>query len=530
MLLRRLDLTTALRPSLLPDETLLFVQNAVGLYEGKFKIPQYQNGHAYLTSHRACYVDNAEPRKHSVAIDLKEVNRPEFYAGFLKSSPKVTLYAKPARFGARSDSFHPPSSNATWVCPICSFSNPVPSNFDPATASSHTQIPPCLACGIKPPVHHVVKAALRQAPAAESQSTDRVKCPRCTFANHPTMLSCEMCEASLVTAVDRRLIEAGRAESPGPELKELSLNEVESVKFSFRDGGGGVFYERLKSALVQRKWLLQSAPPVPKPTPPPGVPDDSNRMVGIARLERHGQEVRQNNQLIIGNAFEDLEALMTSAKEVIALAESFSSRARGGETDALLQSASALGLTTTKDVLNSDSLYISELSRTLAEFLTDDAKGVLRREGGIMPLVDLWAVFNSARNGIELVSPSDFQRAVEMWDKLKLPVRLRRFRSGLAVVQGRDRTDDKTIASLLSWLQTLHREAPPEEASWDWRLYGRGVTAQEVARKFGWSVGVASEELEMAEERGVLCREHGLDGLRFWENWLVESKQGLGLT
>ena len=26
--------TTALRPSLLPDETLLFVQDAVGLYEG----------------------------------------------------------------------------------------------------------------------------------------------------------------------------------------------------------------------------------------------------------------------------------------------------------------------------------------------------------------------------------------------------------------------------------------------------------------------------------------------------------------
>lgn len=34
MFLKALDLTTALRPSLLPDETLLFVQDAVGLYEG----------------------------------------------------------------------------------------------------------------------------------------------------------------------------------------------------------------------------------------------------------------------------------------------------------------------------------------------------------------------------------------------------------------------------------------------------------------------------------------------------------------
>ena len=34
MFFQPLDLTTALRPSLLPEETLLFVQDAVGLYQG----------------------------------------------------------------------------------------------------------------------------------------------------------------------------------------------------------------------------------------------------------------------------------------------------------------------------------------------------------------------------------------------------------------------------------------------------------------------------------------------------------------
>jgi ESCRT-II complex subunit VPS36 len=34
MSLKNIDLTTALRPSLLPDEALLFVQDNVGLYEG----------------------------------------------------------------------------------------------------------------------------------------------------------------------------------------------------------------------------------------------------------------------------------------------------------------------------------------------------------------------------------------------------------------------------------------------------------------------------------------------------------------
>lgn len=95
MFLRQLDLTTALRPSLLPDETLLFVQDAVGLYEGKYKIPSYQNGHVYLTSHRVCYVDNQEPRKHAVAIDLKDVERPEFYVCLL-SLPRASRVPSPA--------------------------------------------------------------------------------------------------------------------------------------------------------------------------------------------------------------------------------------------------------------------------------------------------------------------------------------------------------------------------------------------------------------------------------------------------
>ncbi|KAF2452779.1 EAP30/Vps36 family-domain-containing protein [Lineolata rhizophorae] len=609
MFLRHLDLTTALRPSLLPDETLLFVQDAVGLYEGKYKIPSYQNGHAYLTSHRACYVDNEEPRKHAVAIDLKDVDRPEFYAGFLKSSAKVTLYPKaskrsslssrapvvnpqispsptpPARHGSPLRSVTPspappPPASATWICPICSFSNPVPSNFDPSTANANTPLPPCLACGIKPPLVHVAKAAIaaltsRQAapgtiaPQNEGVSSQvseatrqgrgaevrpSFQCPRCTFENHPSLLTCEMCGASLISAVDRRLETIGgpnvrRAESPGPSLGNLSLEDdgKECIKFSFRAGGGAVFFERLKNALVQRKWLLQSAPPVPTPQLSSSTTDEGGlavaagsdssqggqrKVVGIAGLERRGHELRKNNEIVIGNAFEDLEALMTSAKEVIALAEQFSAQAGvandngNPEASALLsQSASALGLVTTKDMLGSgsgsDSLYISELSRNLAEFLTDDAKGVLKREGGIMSLVDLWAVFNRARGGVELVSPADFAKAAELWDKLKLPVRLRRFRSGLLVVQGRERTDERTIASLLAWLRELHDQPPEEECSWDWRRYGRGVTTQEAAERFGWSVGVATEELEMAEERGALCREQRLDGLRFWENWLV---------
>jgi len=334
-------------------------------------------------------------------------------------------------------------------------------------------------------------------------------------------------------------------------LQSLSLPGIgasESIKISFRGGGEKIFLERLKAAMTQRKWLLQGAPPVPKLNRQGGdvgVNDSSPstdrvKTVGIAGLEQRRLDMRKNNEVVIGSAFEDLEALMASAKEIVALAESFARQMDGSvngssEANALLaQSASALGLVTTKDMLSggssSETLYLSELSRNLAEFLTEDARGVLRKAGGIISLVDLWAIFNRARGGVELVSPMDFEKAARLWEKLKLPVRLRQFKSGVLVVQASDRTDEKTIKSLLAWLNDLHYFPPEKDVPWDWREFGRGVTALDAAERFGWSIGVATEELEMAEERGALCREESAEGLKFWENWIgIANWDGVGV-
>ena len=522
----------------------------------------------------------------------------------MRSSAKITLFPKPSKRSSiqnrlsslsapprsatasplsRGESpFHLPSAESspksagTWICSICSFSNPVPSNFDPTTASAHTPLAPCLACGVKPPLAHVLKAAISNAtnrppvqvptpsrttipirgfvetpqPTSElwidtsgsniqsapvQNSGASAQCPRCTFLNDPSLMACEICGApllseSIVPAFNTLGDVEPRSESPGPILNQLPLvgpNNIESIKLSFRGGGDKIFLERLKGCMAQRKWLLHGAPPVPKPNRQQDsasgstTPTGERKNVGIAGLEQRRLEVRKNNELVIGNAFEDLEALMASAKEIIALAESFADRnGNGSESSAV---ANALGLVTTKDMLggaNSESLYISELSRNLAEFLTDDRRGVLKKSGGIISLVDLWALFNGARRGVELVSPLDFEKAARLWEKLKLPLRLRQFKSGVLVVQGSDRTDDKTIKALSSWLNDLHSFPPDVEPPWDWKEFGRGITAQDAAERFGWSIGVAEEELEMAEERGALCREESIEGLKFWENWI----------
>ncbi|KAL8905524.1 MAG: hypothetical protein Q9207_002586 [Kuettlingeria erythrocarpa] len=551
MLFQPLDLTTALRPSLFPDETLLFVQDGVGLYEGKFKIPAFQNGHAYLTSHRVCYVDNADPRKNSIGIELKGIERYDFYAGFLKSSPKVILYPKPIKRSPYSSQGRsvPPVSLQVAHLPRNAIASPgtrasIPSNFDAASANVNTPLLPCLACGIKPPLAHILKAAIASASGRANSSQLSIPTPGQGDQRDPAI------NRSSNEGHRRPPSDPMRPESPGPSLDSHAFGfekDAEGVKISFRAGGEKIFYERLKGAMTQRKWLLQDAPPIPNPyqshsaisvTSRDGdvlqdTRDSRPKVVGIAGLERRGLELRKKNEAVIGGAFEDLEALMASAKEIVALAEKFThqSTEKDSEGDALLaESATALGMVTTKDMLGSssgsDSLYLSELSRNVAEYLTDDAKGILRKEGGIMSLVDLWAVFNRTRGGVELISPADFEKAARLWDKLALPVRLREFKNGLLVVQRHDWTDDKTIARLLAWLQESHVLAPNTDVAWDWARFGSGVTAQEAAIRFGWSIGVASEELEMAEEKGALCREAGVEGIKYWENWILHGDDG----
>lgn len=79
MSIQHVELTSALRPELQPEELLLFIQDSVGLYEEKEPLAQYQAGHVYLTSHRICYVDDEKPREASLAVDLKDVVKHEVY-------------------------------------------------------------------------------------------------------------------------------------------------------------------------------------------------------------------------------------------------------------------------------------------------------------------------------------------------------------------------------------------------------------------------------------------------------------------
>lgn len=61
------------------------------------------SGTIYLTSHRLIYVDSLDPHFNSCYLDLSLIRQTEYYAGFLKSSPKVTLFLSQSKDKNKDD-------------------------------------------------------------------------------------------------------------------------------------------------------------------------------------------------------------------------------------------------------------------------------------------------------------------------------------------------------------------------------------------------------------------------------------------
>ncbi|KAK9431155.1 EAP30/Vps36 family-domain-containing protein [Lipomyces doorenjongii] len=562
---RQIDLTSARRPILLQNEVDIFVQDGVGLYDGRFKLDGYQNGRVYLTTHRVCYVDNIRSATHSVAIALSQVYRIQFSPGLLRSSPKISLYLLPssspstpialssprpispaiaalhiqsldlrASLAAVSRPHSPDSNTAfNWICPICSFSNAM------KVADSDGPPPPCLTCGIRPTVSVIEQAKEAIAgvnkaahlysahlPIGGVENENGFACPRCTFVNHPSLLQCEMCGATLVSknlpptlldnAVKDLVVNERYSPSPTPPGVRYNDDDIDYIKISFRTGGERIFLDKLKNVLQDRIWERRT-----RNIGTVGASQDRRSRTSTQRLPKlgiHGLEIQSvkecQRNLELMHSLNDLDSLMQKAKEMVSLAETFAMRLSNAPgvpeeaRTALLESSEALSLSSPivmREMAGSgDETFYAELARQLAEFLDN---GVLVKEGGIMTLFDLYALYNRAR-GLSLISPKDFYRACSIFEKLRLPFRLRQFRTGVVVVQEAYYSDDAVNSMLIDWIKTTSRE----------RGISLGVTAQDVNQRFGWSVTIALEELETAEVSGNLSRDSSVEGTRFYEN------------
>ncbi|KAK9843451.1 hypothetical protein WJX81_003206 [Elliptochloris bilobata] len=240
---------------------------------------------------------------------------------------------------------------------------------------------------------------------------------------------------------------------------------------------------------------------------------------GVAGILRREQQQAAAQEHALEEAFVDLRALMDKAAEMVSLAERYrmalatqaagAAGGGGGEEpymDAQLEEdLVAMGIASPVTKATAGALYHQELSRQLADFL----RPRIERAGGMMPLPDVFCLFNRAR-GTELVSPDDLLAAVQTLPRIGAPLHFRRFESGVLVVQSDSHSDEQVCARLAELTGRSGLGAP--------------LAASDVAAALAVPLAVAGEHLAAAEARGALCRDDGPEGLRFFRNFFADAE------
>ncbi|CAB3359404.1 Hypothetical predicted protein [Cloeon dipterum] len=298
---------------------------------------------------------------------------------------------------------------------------------------------------------------------------------------------------------------------PGKPPGPVDRSSCSFIRLSFKDGYDSSFPNNLSAALQKKKWETAPITSTSLPEAPPLVQLPGRQLrAGIVGIERQIQAKHKATDDSISLAFEDLNKLMSMAKDMVLLSKSISDKIKEkqGEIsdDETVQFKSyllSLGIDdpVTRDNSRSESQYHQNLARQISSALQDQIKEI----GGMMTLPEAYCRVNRAR-GLELLSPEDMLKACQIMASLGLPVTLKVFDSGVKVLHLSTHNDQNIIKTTA--------EAIEESGSY---------TAEELAQVLGMSVLLAKERLLITEKAGRACRDDSIEGLRFYPNLLLEK-------
>ncbi|KAI0075151.1 hypothetical protein K474DRAFT_1646878 [Panus rudis PR-1116 ss-1] len=566
------DGTIPVQALLYEDEQLLASQEAVGIYDGTQKSPSHQSGTVYTTTHRLFYIDNPHPRSRSFAIDLSHVLRTDHYAGLFTSSPKITLYLRPS-------STQPPSSQGTkdngvetWECEVCGCKNTsglsstasqICSLCGVPRSSIKATSPPAIPAKLKAsPSHHLSSSlpsssadlhALSSIPSSNEGSSEAIQgengeisCPACTFLNHPSMSTCEICGTSLPHPPKRpgnssaKSAPSSRPVSPSSTDDEDDSEDSRMIRLSFRKGGDKAFYSVMRRSLLGKAWEVKSGG---RSSTPANQPTSSGQG-GINSLLRTVETTTAYTQNSMEEALQDLESLAIKARDMVKLAEELNERLTAAtaatstgiiststptgstiiepeEATFIRSSLSQLGLQmpnapVTLDMIRDERRWHEELARELAGMLQgngsvgkplswDKSKrdyeqeqgGGMMRNRGIVGLDEVWGGWNRAR-GVALIPPSTFLQVLpHLPSYTSPPIHMRTFpASGLSVLH----TPPYTRVAFAARMVGLLTLAGPK-------------TTVEVAQDEQLPMGLTQEMINEVEDTGEICRDEGGGGI-----------------
>lgn len=582
MALRRyttiVDGTIPISALLYNDEELLASQDNVGIYDGQQKAIDHQSGAIHVTTHRLFFINTRSPATQSFTMDLSHVIRTDHYAGLFKSSPKVTLFLDANSVSNSGDENHVDARFESWECEVCSYRNPpglspaaaqvcglcgVPRNAVPApTSQTPTEAPTPLISFPTSSTSLPGTPSRSGSPPHGNGDPDSIACSACTFLNHPSLRICEMCFTTLPTVSQRFEYNKTKSAPPSRPVSPVSTTADPAnllIKLSFRKGGDKALYNILKRALKARVWegrqigkVLRNGQSNMGAVSPAGSSTPAFLRTGIGGIIENVNASVKNTETELSDAFQDLEALMVKARDLVQLAAELNEKLNASSTVAstsrsasplppfvvpsvasqsvpnsifavtslvpsaepeeakfIRSSLSQLGLQMTNapvtpDMIRDERRWIEELARELAGVLqgtSDDVLGQkpsgIMRQRGIVGLDEVWGGWNRAR-GVALIPPSTFLQTIQFLpDCTSPPIYNRTFKSGFRVLHTPPFTHASFTARLLGYL-----------------MLSEVLTTSQIAQEENITLSLAAEMIEAVEVDGVVCRDDERSAIR----------------
>ncbi|EDO18696.1 hypothetical protein Kpol_1055p53 [Vanderwaltozyma polyspora DSM 70294] len=440
------ETTSSGQPLLRENEKDILIDHKIGLYYGKSRILNRQSGRIFLTSQRLIYVDDLDPTKYSICLELNDIESVEYSSNFLKRSARMILFLKDLETAALQNKLlgielNKQIGTSTWVCPICMFTNEVQGEF----TKDLNPLPVCENCGI-PADYEMTKSSINYSNNSKNNNESKIQdskksrlkggntCPACTFINHPQMNNCEICGFRLPNTKIRSKYNSNAKTFKDSrfniELENGTLPNKEAsnfVQFSFRKSDGLLFSQATKKAVddlrkektkhIFNADLVSVNGELVNTQESKNLPflETKPNKVGITSLENSREVQLLNNDILFNNALTDLNKLMSLASEIEKLYKTYR---KNGDEETKQKSV----LMIDRDKFYNKSLFLDEIAREIYEFAIFEFKQKDESQKLILvTLVDLYAMYNkSMRIGIGYISPKEMKEACERFEDLGL--------------------------------------------------------------------------------------------------------------
>lgn len=318
------------------------------------------------------------------------------------------------------------------------------------------------------------------------------------------------------------------------QIDRIPIEEQKNalIKFSFKGSGFNNFLSHLQIVMSKQDWKqVEQSYMCLGNSNFASLSLSNKKILGISGIMEKKKEMLAQSQTQIDESFKDLDSLISQATEMVDLAMNLKNKLesrdkdKGNEDDnsnserkelrELLLEIGIVG-SFTKDTATGN-LYYQEMAKELAEF-------ILRlfsiKTLKIIPLTDVYCLFNKARGSSAFVSPKDLRLSAEIMEQLGMPITLRKLKSGEFILQSKDLKIDN-MAKVIK--ESLIGKEKLKGGKIERRENHFGI--ESFSQDQNLSLSLCSELLEEIERAGHICRDQSLYGILYYSNMIIESTE-----